>query len=69
MVVVMVMMAAMTVKAAAMTVKAAALLKMATMAKLAETVAAVMSMAEKAVADITDGKAADGISERTLVHK
>jgi hypothetical protein len=62
--------AAVTVKVVAMTVKAAAVLKTATTAELAEMVAAVMSMAEKAVADVTDGKAAaDGISDGTLVHK
>jgi hypothetical protein len=51
---------AMTVKVAAMMVKAAAMLKMATTAE----------SAEMAAVDVTDGKmAADGISERALVHK
>jgi hypothetical protein len=44
------------VTTAAMTVKAAATLKMATMAELAETAAAVMTTAEKAAVDVTDGK-------------
>jgi hypothetical protein len=68
-----------TVTTVVITVEVAAALKRATTAELAETAAAVMSTAEKAVvditdrkavADITDGKAvADGILEGTLVHK
>jgi hypothetical protein len=49
-------MAAVTVKTAAMIVKVAATVKTATTAEVTETAAEVMTMAEKAVVDITDGK-------------
>jgi hypothetical protein len=63
--------AAMMVKAAAllrmaMTVKAAAPLRMATTAESAETAAAVMSMAEKVAADVTNRKAAADTYRREL---
>jgi hypothetical protein len=50
--------AAVTVKVVVMTVKAVATVKTATMAEVTEMVAAVMTMAEKAAVDITDGKGA-----------
>jgi hypothetical protein len=47
---------AVTVTMVAMTVKAAATLKMATTVESAEMVVAVMTVAEKAAVDVTDGK-------------